>query len=127
MNQFTATSQDLRIKMIVAIGAVMLMFALGCTNRAPSLRVLDTRAGYGNELDDEDLVLYQRGRKHPESTLSRNGKLVVTAYIYPHELPTRDYFWGGYVSVVVDGQDLIFENPEDEITPAVKELKKKKT
>lgn len=120
MLQFT------RISRAWWISAIALCLVAGCTNRAPSLRVLDTRAGYGSELDDEDLALYQRGRKHPESTLPKGGKQVVTAYIYPHELPTRDYFWGGFVSVVVGEDDLVFENPEDESLPAIKEKKKKK-
>ncbi len=85
------------------------------------------RAGYGSELDDEDLALYQRGRKHPDTVVPKGGKRVVTAYVYPHELPTRDYFWGGYVSLVVGEEDLVFQNPEEEAaTPGIQETKKKK-
>lgn len=118
--------RSIRISRAWWISAIALCFTAGCTNRAPSLRVLDTRAGYGSEHDDEDLALYQRGRKNADTVLPKGGKQVVTAYIYPHELPTRDYFWGGYVSVVVGEEDLVFENPEDEVIPAIKETKKKK-
>jgi hypothetical protein len=52
---------------------------------------------------------------------------VTTAYIYPHELPTRDYFWGAYVSVLVGETSVVFENPEDdEGFAAIKETKKGK-
>ncbi len=49
------------------ISVFIISLATGCANRAPSLRVLDTRAEYGSELNDEDLALYQRGRKHPDT------------------------------------------------------------
>ena len=85
----------------------------GCASRAPSLRVLDTRAGYGNELDDEEVALYERNRRSQDSVLRQGGRRVATAYIYPHELPTRDYFWGAYVSLIIGESEVTFENPDE--------------
>jgi hypothetical protein len=85
----------------------------GCQNRAPSLRVLDTRAGYGAGLDDEEVALYQRGKQTESSLARRSAPRVARVYVYPHELPSRDFFWGGYVSLIVSQDEWIFENPED--------------
>jgi len=126
MHPSTPISPVLWTKSWLVIGIAML-FMQGCASRAPSLRVLDTRAGYGSEMDDEEIALYQRGRRSQDSVVKQGGGRVVTAYIYPHELPTRDYFWGAYVSLVVGEDNVIFENPEDEDAPAaIKEIKKGK-
>ena len=96
---------------ILAVAALLLLVS-GCQNRAPSLRMLDTRAGYGAEVDDEEVKLYQRARSNSESTLRRGGPRVAQVYVHPHPLPTRDYFWGGYVSLIVSQDDVVFEDPE---------------
>ena len=114
------------IRTWLTLGFVVLL-AQGCASRAPSLRVLDTRAGYGSEMDDEEVALYQRGQRSQDSIVKQGGHRVVTAYIYPHELPTRDYFWGAYVSLVVGEDSVVFENPADEDpVAAIKETKKGK-
>ena len=103
------------------------LISQACASRAPSLRVLDTRAGYGSEIDDEEIALYERAKKSPDSLLKQGGHKVVTAYIYPHELPTKDYFWGAYVSLIAGEEAAVFENPEDEMQePGIKESKKTK-
>jgi hypothetical protein len=101
---------------------VLLAFALaiaGCQNRAPSLRMLDSRAAYNADAEDEEVALYQRARHHPDSLVRRSAPRIAKVYLYPHELPSRDYFWGGYVSLVVAADDWTFENPDTESgTPA---------
>lgn len=100
------------------------ILAAGCQNRAPSLRMLDTRAEYDPATEDEEVALYQRARHHPESLVRRSAPRVAKVYLYPHELPSRDYFWGGYVSLVVASDEWTYENPEsDEPAPAaIKEV-----
>jgi hypothetical protein len=89
--------------------------------------MLDTRAGYDADLEDEEVALYHRARRQQDSLALRSGPRVARVYIYPHELPTRDYFWGGYVSLVVSGEEWTFENPEDaEPAAAIRDLKKAK-
>lgn len=85
---------------------------IGCQNRAPSLRMLDARSGYSAGQDEEEVALYQRGHQNSQSLARKSAPRVARVYIYPHELPTKDYFWGGYVSLVVSPDEWIFENPE---------------
>ena len=107
------------------VAFIALAFALaGCQNRAPSLRMLDSRAAYNADAEDEEVALYQRARHNQDSLVRRSSPRVARVYLYPHELPSRDYFWGGYVSLVVAADEWTFENPEtDSETPAaVKEI-----
>lgn len=106
---------------------VLLTFALtvaGCQNRAPSLRMLDSRAAYNADAEDEEVALYQRARHHPNSLVHRSAPRIAKVYLYPHELPSRDYFWGGYVSLVVAADEWAFEKPDagSETPPAVREI-----
>jgi len=89
--------------------------------------MLDARAGYSADLDDAEVALYQRARQHPDSLVQRAAPRIAKVYLYPHELPTRDYFWGGYVSLVVTPDQWIFDKPEDdsETPPAIREVPKK--
>lgn len=108
-----------------------LLFATGCQNRAPSLRMLDARSGYGAGPDDEEVALYQRGRQSTESLVRKSAPRVARVYIYPHELPSKDYFWGGYVSVVVSPDEWILDRSngssktaEEDDSPAIQSLHK---
>ncbi len=103
----------------------------GCQNRAPSLRMLDARSGYNAGLDDEEVALYQKGRINNDSLARKSAPRVARVYIYPHELPSKDYFWGGYVSLVVSPDEWIFEDingnhsdAEDSNKPAIQALPK---
>jgi hypothetical protein len=121
------TSQDWWSSFIA--GSVLCVLAAsggGCQNRAPTLRLLDSRAGYGTDRDDEEVALYQRARNHPDS-LVRSSPRIAKVYVYPHELPSRDYFWGAYVSLVVKSDEWVFEHPEEELEtpPAIREVGKR--
>ena len=101
----------------------------GCQNRAPSLRMLDKRAGYGAGPDDEEIGLYQRGRQNPQSLVRKSAPRIARVYIYPHELPTKDFFWGGYVSLVTSPDEWVVEStssdptdPENSNKPAIQLL-----
>lgn len=124
MRRFTRISQESWISLVFVSLAVI---SSGCQNRAPSLRMLDARAGYSADLDDAEVALYQRARQHPDSLVQRAAPRIAKVYLYPHELPTRDYFWGGYVSLVVTPDQWIFDKPEDdsETPPAIREVPKK--
>lgn len=84
----------------------------GSLNRAESQRMLDTRAGYG-ELTNS--LSFKEGgvegfRNHPTPTRSRAK--VAAIYAHPHEMPSRDYFWGGWISVVVEQDQWVMSKPE---------------
>jgi hypothetical protein len=125
MLQFIRTSQSSWTSLVFI---ALALSAGGCQNRAPSLRMLDTRAAYNADAEDEEVALYQRARHHQESLARRGGPRIAKVYLYPHELPSRDYFWGGYVSLVVASDEVTFENPEgDEQTPpAIREARPSK-
>lgn len=117
-NQVTALWLILAFVLTIVLGG-------GCVNRAPYVRMLDTRAGYSDAPDDEEVALYQRGRHAQDSVLQRAAPRVAKVYIFPHELPTRDYFWGGYVSLLI-AQDQWVLDPTDENLPPVAGIKEHK-
>ena len=52
-------------------------------------------------------------------------------WVYPHELPSKDYFWGGYVSLIVSEDTWVFDGeagneeiPDAISDPSEKEIKK---
>lgn len=48
-----------------------------------------------------------------ESLVERAAPRVAKVYVFPHELPTKDYFWGGYISLIVTEDHWVFETPEE--------------
>lgn len=123
MRPFIRISLASWIKLQIPKGVALatLLFVLpACQNRAPSLRMLDHRAGY-DDLDEHEVGLYQKrkggfnslqGSTVSNGVFRKSAPKVSRVYIYPHELPTKDYFWGGYVSLVVTPDEWIVE-PEE--------------
>jgi len=64
-----------------------------CASRAPSLRMLDKRSNY--EMDSKEFV-------YIDDELSRDKAREVKIYIYPNEMPSGDYFQGGYLRAVIE-------------------------
>ena len=106
--------------------ALALIFSTlpACQNRAPSLRMLDHRAGY-DDLDEREVGLYQRGKvdlnspqafNKSNALFQKSAPKVSRVYIYPHELPSKDYFWGGYVSLVVSPDEWVVENVDTNLS-----------
>jgi hypothetical protein len=102
----------IRTSLVLAISA----FVAGCgsLNRAESSRMLDARAAYGTEGAGSDLSFKEGGvegfRSHPVPTRSRAK--VAAIYAHPHEMPSRDYFWGGWISVVVEQDQWVMSKPQ---------------
>lgn len=96
MKVFTAT--------LVVLVSSFLIQGCGSMNRADSERMLDLRAGYGPHALNEDVSFQEGGvegfKNRPVPTRSRAQ--VAAIYAHPHEMPSRDYFWGGWISVVVE-------------------------
>jgi hypothetical protein len=88
--------------------------------------MLDSRAAYGEAPDDEEVALYQRGRHAQDTVLRRASQRVARVYVFPHELPTRDYFWGGYISLLV-AQDQWVIDPADEEAPPIAGIREVKS
>lgn len=125
MLQYIRTSQNSWTSLVFVALAIS---AGGCQNRAPSLRMLDTRAAYNADVEDEEVAIYQRTRHHQDSLARTGGPRIAKVYLYPHELPSRDYFWGGYVSLVVASDEVTFENPEGDVPtpPAIRDARPSK-
>lgn len=92
---------------------ILSAYAAGCTNRAPSLRMLDTRAEYENPRAVHELVMKEGGlegfRNHPLPTRTRPK--VAAIWVHPHEMASRDYFWGGWMSCVIEEDRWILSRP----------------
>jgi hypothetical protein len=82
-------------------------------NRAASLRMLDERAGYAIGDLPVDASLKGEGvdgfRNAPVPVRSRPR--VAAIWIHPHETASHDYFWGGWMSVVVEKDQWILNRP----------------
>lgn len=104
------------MKVFIRTSLVLLSSAVvvgcGSLNRAESSRMLDARAGYGEVTNS---LSFKEGgvegfRNHPTPTRSRAK--VAAIYAHPHEMPSRDYFWGGWISVVVEQDQWVMSKPE---------------
>lgn len=85
----------------------------GCQNRAPSLRMLDGRADYDDPRTSQDITMKEGGvegfRNHPVPVRSRPK--VAAIWIHPHEMASHDYFWGGWMSCVIEQDQWILTKP----------------
>ena len=106
----------------ILVALTTLLVLNGCAiNRAASSRMLDERAGYGGdpavnqppELKEAGLDGY---RNSPVPVRSRGR--VAAIYIHRHETASRDYFWGGWLSVVIEEPSWTLTKP-NQLTPAV--------
>lgn len=109
---------SLYIRISLALWISVFVSIIGCASRAPSLHMLDTRAGYDSPYDDAEIGIYQRAKAANSSFGKTQGPRIVKVYVYPHELPTQDYFWGGYVSLIIRRDEIEFEPPTEDSLPA---------
>ncbi len=99
----------------LAVLLTSLIFGSGCAiNRADSLRMLDQRAEYDQENSSAlPPALREAGvegfKQSPVPVRSRPK--VAAIWIHPHETATHDYFWGGWLSVVVEQDQWILSKP----------------
>ena len=63
----------------------------------PTKSLLDERAGYGASQPQMDLAGSGSVRYVPE----RIPEKVAVAWLHAHELPSKDYFWGSWISIVI--------------------------
>jgi hypothetical protein len=83
-------------------------------NRAASLRMLDERAAYESDSEPHRVSIEERGidgfKHSPVPTRSRAR--VAAVYAHPHEMPNHDYFWGSWLSLVVEEDHWVVSKPE---------------
>ena len=84
-----------------------------CTNRAPSLRMLDSRAEYDDPRMSQELAMKEAGidgfQNGPVPVRTRPK--VASIWIHPHEMANHDYFWGGWMSIVVESDQWVLTRP----------------
>lgn len=87
------------------------VFLSGCLHRAESGQMLEKRADYeGAERDEMASLKLEGGLMGNVPT--RSTPRVAHIWIFPHETPTKEYFWGGWISVVVEGDKWELEKSE---------------
>ena len=99
---------------LISIGAT------SCIHRADSLRMLEVRADYDGKDKDEasslklgdNQVLKDAEGGVPVRTMPKTAHV----WIFPHETPSKEYFWGGWISVVVEGDRWEVERPSGAVT-----------
>ena len=102
----------MRMSIRISLGLLISLGISACSlNRAASLRMLDERAQYEGlpplpELKEGGLEGF-RGRPIPSRTRTR----VAMVRVHPHELPNHDYFWGGWISILVDRDTWVLTRP----------------
>ncbi len=88
-----------------AVLLISVALVSGCSmNRADSLRMLDKRAEYEDAKALEALKLKEGGISGFEGSPIpvRTHAKVAAVWIHMHPLPSDDYFWGGWVSLVYE-------------------------
>lgn len=75
--------------------------------------MLDTRAEYEDQRAVHDLMMKEGGvegfRNNPIPVRTRPK--VAAIWIHPHEMASRDYFWGGWMSCVIEEDRWILTKP----------------
>ena len=105
------------MKKIIRLLTVCLtsVIATSCLHRADSLRMLEVRADYDGKNKEEaselklgdDHALREANGAVPVRTMPKTAQI----WIFPHETPSKEYFWGGWISVVVEGDRWEIERP----------------
>ena len=93
--------------MIRRICFLILLSSLVSCATAPGDRVLEERSDYLSDLKVLDL-----GYETPQTLPKRNGEM---ALVWRHEarLASGDYFWGGWVSLVVNRHSFNIEKSKN--------------
>ncbi|MGK5086907.1 hypothetical protein WDW86_05065 [Bdellovibrionota bacterium FG-2] len=101
-------------KNMFIIGTFALFSISACTNRAPSLRMLDSRAEYEGAAEVQIPSMREAGigdfKNSPVPI--RTKPKVAAVWVHPHETASRDYFWGGWMSILVEPDQWMLTKPK---------------
>jgi hypothetical protein len=96
---------------------VLTLMAVGCLHRAESENLLEARADYLGKEKAEASALKLSSAEIKRNAVTgapvRTPPKVAHIWIYPHETPNKEYFWGGWISVVVEGDHWQTPNQKD--------------
>lgn len=105
-----------RLRILAVLASSFIVVGCGSLNRADSQRMLDARAAYdgGPGSLGDNVSVKEAGvegfRNSPVPVRTRPK--VAPIWIFPHETATRDYFWGGWISVVVESDQWVMSKPQ---------------
>jgi len=83
--------------LIVCLTSVILC---SCAHNSPKIEVLDEKANYGAD-NVPPLELMSQSGLHG-SVPRRSGSKEKLCWYHPHELPSQDYFLGGWIKLVYE-------------------------
>ncbi len=86
------------MKAFILILLGFLISALTACTSAPTKSLLEERAGYGVKAPPLESLGVSGGVRYAPV---RVPEKVVVAWLHSHELPSKDYFWGSWLSIVV--------------------------
>lgn len=92
----------------------------GCLHRAPSLNMLEQRAEYdAADGPTADLRLSAADNETtPDDAIPvRTTAKTAHVWIHPHETTAKEYFWGGWITIVVDGDKWELTRPPGAALP----------
>lgn len=95
-------------------------FLVGCSS-TPTKTVLEERAGYGVNGPPLGSVGASGGVRYVPT---RVPERVVVPWLHAHELPSKDYFWGAWLSVIVEPESWAMVKVD---VPKVEKAKGKRT
>jgi hypothetical protein len=85
----------MKVSTIISL-AFLISGLMGCAGN-PAKNTLEERAGYG--VNAPPMILGEAG--DVQYVPSRVPEKVVVAWLNAHELPSKDYFWGSWLSILV--------------------------
>ena len=86
----------------------LLSLVAGCLHRAPSLQMLEDRSEYEADAEDDanSLKLSSAGALSDAEASNvpvRIAPRTANVWIFPHETEAKEYFWGGWITIIVEG------------------------
>lgn len=102
-----------RVTLTLVALLINVTLGMSCAGRAVSLRMLDRRAEYEELGTRQELSVKEAGldgfRDSPVPVRTRPK--VAAIWIHSHEMANHDYFWGGWMSVVVEADQWVLSKP----------------
>ena len=102
------------------------LISAGCTHSGPTIKMLEERAEY-DAFSPESAVLAPAAAigVNGEASLAKAERQIADIWIYPHQAGTREYFGGGWVSILLEGDRWEFTEPRPAAALKKKTLVKK--
>lgn len=80
------------------------LISAGCTHSGPTIKMLEERAEY-DAFSPESALLAPAAAigVNGEPSQTKADRKIADIWIYPHQAGTREYFGGGWVSILLEG------------------------